>query len=57
MPIPQPRKEEDQKQFMRRCMGDSVMKKDFPDIKQRSAVCFSTWRKHKQVKYKLPFEK
>ena len=26
-------------------MGDSVMSKEFPDGKQRAAVCYSKWKK------------
>lgn len=39
MPIPKPDKDEDQQKFVARCMGDEVMKKDYPDNKQRIAVC------------------
>ena len=35
MPIPAPRKNENKKNFIARCMGDEVMKKEFSDIKQR----------------------
>jgi len=36
---------EKQSKFMSRCMGDRIMKKEYPDTKQRVAVCFSSWRK------------
>lgn len=45
MPIPTPNSGESQNDFMGRCM--SAMKKEFPDQKQRTAVCFSKWRKKK----------
>lgn len=45
MPIPKPRKAEKQSKFMSRCMSDKITKKEFPDNKQRVAVCFSSWRK------------
>ena len=45
MPIPKPGKGEKQSKFMPRCMGNKTMKKEFPDNKQRVAVCFSSWRK------------
>jgi len=45
MPIPTPRKGESQQEFISRCMGNPTMRKEFPDQKQRSAVCFSTWRR------------
>jgi hypothetical protein len=47
MPIPTPHKNEKQGEFIPRCMGDTVMKKDYSDQKQRLAVCFSAWRKAK----------
>ena len=45
MPLPKPRKNEKQSKFMSRCMSDVTAKKEFPDSKQRVAVCFSSWRK------------
>jgi hypothetical protein len=39
MPIPHRRKEEDKTKFVSRCMGDKVMKKDYPDNNQRVAIC------------------
>ena len=44
MPIPSP-KGEPKKNFLSKCMGDSVMVKEFPDEKQRYAVCQSKWKK------------
>lgn len=41
MPIPSPNKDEDRKSFMSRCMGDSKMNEEYPDSKQRVAVCMS----------------
>jgi ATP-dependent protease ClpP protease subunit len=46
MPIPNPRKDEKEKDFIGRCMADEIMRKDY-DQKQRLAVCFSSWRKSK----------
>ena len=43
MPIPAPKKNENKKKFLPRCMGDSVMVKDFKDIKKRFAVCINIW--------------
>ena len=28
-------------------MGNSVMNREYPDIKQRSAVCYSRWKAKK----------
>ena len=47
MPIPKPRKGETQKAFISRCMGSSGMNNEFPDQKQRAAVCHTSWRQAK----------
>lgn len=39
MPMPKPRKNEKKQDFVSRCMGDEIMKKDYTDNKQRVAVC------------------
>ena len=44
MPLPKPKKEEKQKDFISRCMGNPTMTKEYKDAKQRSAVCYSQWR-------------
>lgn len=45
MPMPEPTKGEKEQDFISRCMGNSVMLKDFPDKAQRSAVCYKQWGK------------
>lgn len=47
MPLPKPNQEEKRNDFSSRCMGDSNMKKEYPDIPQRLAVCRSLWDKSK----------
>lgn len=47
MPIPGPKKSEKQSDFVSRCMGDNTMNKEFPDQKQRAAVCYSQWTEKK----------
>ncbi len=44
MPLPSKQKNESKEQFMDRCLGDEVSKKEFTDIKQRIAVCLSQWK-------------
>ena len=44
MPMPKPRTGEKRDEFVSRCMGDDVMKRDFPEQEQRVAVCMSQWR-------------
>lgn len=41
MPIPSRKKDEDRKSFMSRCMSDNKMNEEYPDQKQRTAVCMS----------------
>lgn len=45
MPIPHVRKNESKKAFTARCMSDAVMQAEFPDNKQRYAVCMSQWKR------------
>ena len=53
MPIPTPRKNESSDAFISRCMGDDVMNREYPDQKQRAAVCYSKLRrKRKWIKKK-----
>jgi hypothetical protein len=39
MPIPKPNENEKSKDFVARCMDNDVMKKEYPDNKQRVAIC------------------
>lgn len=39
MPIPSPERNEDKDKFVSRCMSSDTMKKEYPDTKQRVAVC------------------
>lgn len=39
MPIPKPRPDENQVEFIDRCMSDESMVQEFPDSDQRFAVC------------------
>lgn len=47
MPIPKPRTGEEQDKFISRCMSNDVMKEDYSDLKQRLAICFTSWRKER----------
>lgn len=44
MPIPKPRDDESQDEFIERCMGDDVMNEEYPDRDQRYAICMTRWR-------------
>ena len=50
MPLPKPRKQESEQEFVSRCMGDDMMDKDFKDQKQRAAVCYSQFKTRKTMK-------
>jgi len=50
MPLPTKQKDESQKEFMSRCMGDDVMNTEFKDGKQRAAVCVSQYQQRKKSK-------
>jgi hypothetical protein len=48
VPIPVPSKDESKDKFISRCMGNDVMNSEFPDEKQRFAVCNSKWESKKK---------
>lgn len=39
MPIPKPKTNESKKDFIMRCMSDTVMVNEYPNKEQRLAVC------------------
>jgi|TARA_R110000824_G_scaffold310153_3_gene497462 hypothetical protein len=41
--MPSPRKDEEKKNYISRCMSSEEAKRDFPDSKQRVAFCNSKW--------------
>ena len=47
MPIPNKKLNEDKDKFVQRCMSNETMKKEYPDSKQRVAVCLGQTRKSK----------
>lgn len=46
--LPSPKGEEKEQEFISRCMGNPTMNSEFPDQKQRSAVCYAQYRKVKK---------
>lgn len=48
MPIPKPTPTEDVDKFIDRCMSDENMNTDYPDQKQRYAICLVTYEKQAQ---------
>ena len=50
MPLPTPKKSEKKSDFIGRCVSSKVMQTEYPDKKQRLAVCYSQWnRKNKKT--------
>jgi len=49
MPLPKPKDDETKQEFLDRCMGDDVMVTEYPDEKQRYAVCQSQWEKDRST--------
>lgn len=47
MPVPSRKPNEDKNQFVSRCMSSEIMKKDYPDSKQRVAICLGQTKKSK----------
>ena len=45
MPLPEPKKNQKRDDFVNSCMDNSVMLSEFPDQKQRAAVCHSQFEK------------
>ena len=56
MPLPTKQPEEEKNAFTSRCMSDDMMKKEFPDSKQRVAVCLSQYKRRKKVKGSAAWE-
>lgn len=52
MPLPKKQGKENKSKFMSRCLEDSVMRKEYGDIKQRIAVCLSRYKGKKESKNK-----
>lgn len=47
MPLAKPHKDEKEKDFIKRCMGDDTMIEEYPDSDQRLAVCHTQWENRK----------
>jgi len=44
MPIPKPRNDETEEEWIERCMGNNTMQEEYPENDQRLAVCYTQWR-------------
>ncbi len=49
MPLPSPEGDQPEKDFISDCMSDDKMKEEFPNNKQRFAVCRSQYKQSKKV--------
>jgi hypothetical protein len=56
MPIPKPRKGEKENEFMHKCMSDETMNKEFPEQKQRVAICINQMKRRKAKASSLEWE-
>jgi hypothetical protein len=56
MPIPSRKQNEDNNVFVSRCMGSETMKKDYPDEKQRVAICLGQIKKSKSSIFETVFD-
>lgn len=45
MPIPKPKKYEEEKDYLKRCINNAMMQDEFKDQKKRTAVCKLVWKK------------
>lgn len=50
MPIPKPKKDETEDEFIERCMSDDIMVDEY-EQKQRSAICYSQWRERENMRH------
>jgi len=48
MPIPKPKKYERKNKYISRCVSEDTMEKEFKNIKQRLAVCYSKLKSSKK---------
>jgi hypothetical protein len=50
MPLPSPKPDEIEEEWIARCMGSEPMQEEFPDNDQRLAVCYTKWRDAQEEK-------
>jgi hypothetical protein len=53
MPLPKPRLNEKQDEYVSRFMADTLAGNDYPDVKQRVAVAYSEWKRHLAKKFEV----
>ena len=50
MPLPSPKGKQNEQSFVSSCMSDEGMNKEFPNQKQRAAICYSQYKQAKKAK-------
>ena len=50
IPLPKPKKNENKSDFISRCASDKAMNEEYPDAKQKLAVCYSLWERRNKGK-------
>ena len=50
MPLPSPKSTQSEQSFVSSCMSDKAMNKEYPNQKQRAAVCYSQYKQAKRSK-------
>jgi hypothetical protein len=48
MPLPTPKKNQEEDEFISSCMSSETMLKEYPNQKQRAAICYSQYRRKKK---------
>jgi hypothetical protein len=48
MPLPTPKKNQEEDSFIASCMGSETMNKEYPNQKQRAAICYSQYNRKKK---------
>jgi len=56
MPLPTPKSNEKQTEFINRCMDSDLMQKEYGNDKQRLAVCHTQYRRMKQKRIDASME-
>lgn len=50
MPLPEPKKDETEDDFMDRCLSNENVNKEFPDKNERYGFCITRWERAKESK-------
>jgi hypothetical protein len=48
MPLPTPKNNQEESDFIGSCMGSETMNKEYPNQKQRAAICYSQYKRKKK---------